>query len=93
VGFIAYVAGKLSEKGIGTNPVSGFFHDHVFVGVGREAEAMECLEGIAREGKVQLSICLFITAFRTSFAPVKMHNEVVWIFGQKKPITNGLKAQ
>jgi len=51
VGFIAFVAGKLSEKGIGTNPVSGFFHDHVLVGAGREAEAMECLEGIAREGK------------------------------------------
>jgi hypothetical protein len=30
-----------------------------------------------RDRQLQLSICLFITAFRTSFAPVKMHNEVV----------------
>lgn len=54
VGFIAYVAGKLSARGIGTNPVSGFWHDHVFVPVGKEGEAMEVLEGIraeAEEGK------------------------------------------
>jgi ACT domain len=52
VGFIAYVAGKLAERGIGTNPVSGFWHDHVFVPVGREGEAMAVLEGIAREAAV-----------------------------------------
>jgi uncharacterized protein len=27
VGFIARVASKLAERGIGANPVSGFFHD------------------------------------------------------------------
>lgn len=52
VGFIAFVAGKLAERGIGTNPVSGFWHDHLFVPVGREGEAMGVLEGIraAAEG-------------------------------------------
>ena len=49
MGFIAYVAGKLAERGIGTNPVSGFWHDHVFVPVGREGEAMAVLQGIAGE--------------------------------------------
>src|SRR6266536_3447117 len=30
IGFIAAVSEKLTEKGIGVNPVSGFFHDHCF---------------------------------------------------------------
>jgi hypothetical protein len=46
VGFMAVVAGKLSGRGIGANPVSGFWHDHVFVPEGREGEAMTVLEGI-----------------------------------------------
>src|SRR5256885_3148343 len=39
VGFIASVASKLAEKGIGANPVSGFFQDHLFVAEGHEEEA------------------------------------------------------
>lgn len=49
VGFMAYVAGKLAERGVGANPVSGFWHDHLFVGVGREGEAMRVLEGIVKK--------------------------------------------
>jgi hypothetical protein len=49
VGFIAYVAGKLAERGIGTNPVSGFWHDHLFVPESRVGEAMGCLEGVRAE--------------------------------------------
>ncbi|MDA8869973.1 ACT domain-containing protein [Rhizobiaceae bacterium] len=41
VGFIARVATALADKGMGVNPVSGFYHDHLFVPEGREAEAME----------------------------------------------------
>jgi hypothetical protein len=49
VGFIARVASKLAEKGIGANPVSGFFHDHLFVAEGREGEAMAALKALAEE--------------------------------------------
>lgn len=47
VGFIARVASKLAEKGIGANPVSGFFHDHLFVAEGREEEAVAALKALA----------------------------------------------
>lgn len=56
VGFIAFVASKLKDLGMGVNPVSGYFHDHCFVPVGREKEAIRCLEAIAseaQEGKYQ----------------------------------------
>ena len=49
VGFIARVASKLAEKGIGVNPMSGWFHDHLFVPVGKEGEAIAALEDLARE--------------------------------------------
>ena len=47
VGFIARIAAELAKAGIGVNPVSGFYHDHLFVPDGREAEAMEILAGMA----------------------------------------------
>jgi uncharacterized protein len=49
VGFIARVASRLAEKGIGANPVSGFFHDHLFVAEGREEEAVAALKNLAEE--------------------------------------------
>ncbi|WP_300519871.1 ACT domain-containing protein [Aliiroseovarius sp.] len=49
VGFIARIATELARHGMGVNPVSGFFHDHLFVPEGREAEAMEILARIAEE--------------------------------------------
>lgn len=51
VGFMAVIASRLAEMGMGANPVSGFFHDHLFVPVGREEEAMECLEELAKENR------------------------------------------
>jgi hypothetical protein len=51
VGFIAVVANRLKDLGMGVNPVSGYFHDHCFVPVGREEEAVKCLEEIAREAQ------------------------------------------
>jgi uncharacterized protein len=50
VGFIARVASQLAEKGIGANPVSGFFHDHLFVAEGQEEEAIAALKNLAEEG-------------------------------------------
>jgi uncharacterized protein len=47
VGFIARISAELSRQGIGVNPVSAFFHDHLFVPVGREDEAIDILRRIA----------------------------------------------
>ncbi|WP_304617368.1 ACT domain-containing protein [Paracoccus sp. (in: a-proteobacteria)] len=49
VGFLAVIATRLAEHGIGVNPVSGFFHDHLFISEGREAEAMAILQTIAQD--------------------------------------------
>lgn len=51
VGFMAAITEKLTKLGIGVNPVSGFFHDHLFVPVGRENEAIAALEGLAKQAK------------------------------------------
>ena len=51
VGFIAFIAGKLAEKGISVNPVSGFHHDHLFVPIGREDEALQILKDISNEAQ------------------------------------------
>ena len=47
VGFIARIASELAKAGMGVNPVSGFFHDHLFVPAGREEEALGILHRIA----------------------------------------------
>lgn len=51
VGFMAVIAARLAAKGMGVNPVAGFFHDHIFVPEGREAEAMAVLEDIAKTAR------------------------------------------
>ena len=48
VGFIARVTTELAKHNMGVNPVSGFYHDHLFVPDGRESEAMEVLAKLAR---------------------------------------------
>ncbi len=47
VGFIARIATELAKHNMGVNPVSGFFHDHLFVPDGREQDALRILEKIA----------------------------------------------
>ena len=49
VGFIARIATELARAGMGVNPVSGFYHDHLFVPDGREAEALEILARLAAD--------------------------------------------
>jgi uncharacterized protein len=44
VGFIARVATALAAENMGVNPVSAFFHDHLFVPDGREKDALRILE-------------------------------------------------
>jgi uncharacterized protein len=50
VGFLAAVTRRLAEQGISVNPVAGFYHDHLFVPVGRAEEAMRVLIELAQNG-------------------------------------------
>ncbi|OJD18793.1 hypothetical protein AJ78_01200 [Emergomyces pasteurianus Ep9510] len=49
VGLIATIAAKLKECGISSNVISGYFHDHIFVPLGRENEALHALRDLAKE--------------------------------------------
>jgi hypothetical protein len=47
VGFLAAITGELARAGIAVNPVSGFYHDHLFVPEGRAEDAMAILRAMA----------------------------------------------
>jgi hypothetical protein len=47
LGFIAAIATRLAAAGMGVNPVSGFYHDHLFVPADRAEEAVAILEEMA----------------------------------------------
>ena len=47
VGFIAAISAALAAKGMGVNPVAGYFHDHLFVPENRADDAMAVLAEIA----------------------------------------------
>lgn len=49
VGFLAVITTRLAERGMGCNPVSGFFHDHLFVPVETGEEAVGVLRELAVE--------------------------------------------
>ena len=49
VGFLAAITRRLAEAGMGVNPVSAFFHDHLFVPADRADEAVALLRGLAAE--------------------------------------------
>lgn len=53
VGFIARVATVLSKEGIAVNPVSGFYHDHLFVPEDRMADALGVLERLSLEASAE----------------------------------------
>jgi len=48
VGFLAAVLVPLAAAGIPVNPVSAFYHDHLFVPAERAEEAFRILEELAR---------------------------------------------
>jgi hypothetical protein len=48
VGFMARIATELAKHEMGVNPVSGFFHDHLFVPDGRQNDAMNVLRTLAK---------------------------------------------
>ncbi|RED44209.1 ACT domain-containing protein [Aestuariispira insulae] len=49
VGFIARIATRLAAEGMGVNPVSGYFHDHLFVPESRADDALDCLRAMITE--------------------------------------------
>ena len=49
VGFLAAITARLARAGMGVNPVSAFYHDHLFVPADRAEEAMELLRDLATE--------------------------------------------
>lgn len=51
VGFIPFVAKKLEDLDMSVNYVSGYHHNHCFVPLGREEEAIKCVEEIARQAQ------------------------------------------
>lgn len=51
VGFLAAITTRLAAAGMGVNPVSGFYHDHLFVPAERAAEAMTILREMAKEAR------------------------------------------
>jgi hypothetical protein len=48
VGFLAAVSAALAGAGISVNPVSGFYHDHLFVPWERRRQAMAALRALSR---------------------------------------------
>ncbi|KAJ6127091.1 hypothetical protein N7523_002703 [Penicillium sp. IBT 18751x] len=53
IGLIAAITNRLKDHQISTNVVSGFFHDHIYVPVGRADDAMRVLVDLATEAKRQ----------------------------------------
>jgi hypothetical protein len=51
VGFMAAITTRLKEVGVGVNPVSGYYHDHLFVPEGKDGEVMVALKRMVEEAK------------------------------------------
>lgn len=49
VGFLAAVTAVLAEQNISVNPVSAYYHDHLFVPVAQADQAMDCLVTLAAQ--------------------------------------------
>ncbi|WP_217577158.1 ACT domain-containing protein [Mesorhizobium sp. GbtcB19] len=49
VGFLAAITTRLAAAGMGVNPVSAFYHDHLFVPAERAEEALTILRELATE--------------------------------------------
>ena len=49
VGFLAAITTRLATAGMGVNPVSAFYHDHLFVPADRAEEALGLLRQLAKD--------------------------------------------
>lgn len=47
VGFLARITTHLAKLEMGVNPVSGFYHDHLFVPADRAHDAMQALDSLS----------------------------------------------
>lgn len=54
IGFMAVIASKLADKRISCNPVSGCYHDHLFVPVAVVEDAIEVLTELAGDARAQV---------------------------------------
>ncbi|RWC92897.1 MAG: ACT domain-containing protein [Mesorhizobium sp.] len=52
VGFLAAITTRLAAAGMGVNPVSAFYHDHLFVPADRAEEAMVLLMELAEQNRL-----------------------------------------
>lgn len=48
VGFLAAITGKLADHNISVNPISAYYHDHLFVPAARAQEAMGLLQEFSK---------------------------------------------
>lgn len=48
VGFLAAITSKLAEHNISVNPISAYYHDHLFVPISRTPEAIMLLQEFSR---------------------------------------------
>ncbi|KIW03268.1 hypothetical protein, variant [Verruconis gallopava] len=53
VGFIAKITEELTKLRIGVNPVSGYFHDHLFIADGKEEEVLAALDKIKQKAMAE----------------------------------------
>ncbi len=51
VGFLAAITNRLAAAGMGVNPVSAYFHDHLFVPADRADEAMQLLLRLVEDNR------------------------------------------
>jgi len=54
VGFMARISSALAEANMGVNPIAGYFHDHLFVPVGREEDARRILAQLSSDAQQKL---------------------------------------
>ena len=50
VGLTAAVSNALKDAGISCNVVAGYTHDHLFVPIGRSADALAALQALTQQG-------------------------------------------
>ncbi len=53
IGFMARITTRIAGSGIGVNPVSAFFHDHIFVPEDRAEDAVALLRELSRESSAR----------------------------------------
>ena len=53
VGFLAAILGRLAQAGISVNPISAFYHDHLFVPWESRRKAMDALEELSHTHTVK----------------------------------------